>query len=107
MNEKLLHLLGIARKAGRLTLGTDAAKESLQKRKTVLVLLASDLSKRTAADVNEAALQAGVPSRSIPPDLDDLGAALGKRAGVVAVNDTGFAKKLLALIAEIEEESEQ
>ena len=42
MNEKerLLSFLGIARKAQRLSMGADAAKESLQKGKARLVLLA-------------------------------------------------------------------
>ena len=40
----LLSLLGLARRAGKLSLGNDAAVESLRKGQARLVLLASDLS---------------------------------------------------------------
>ena len=107
MNEKLLHLLGIARRAGRLDLGTEAVRDAVRKHRAALVLLASDVSPRTASNTSSSAQQAGIPARTIRPTMNEVEAALGKRAGVIAVNDMGFAKKLLALIAEIEEESEQ
>jgi ribosomal protein L7Ae-like RNA K-turn-binding protein len=104
MDEKLLHLLGIARRAGRLALGSEAVLDALRKRKPALVLLASDLSQRTASNISSSAQQAGIPTRGIRSNMNEIEAALGRRTGVIAVNDMGFAKKLLALIAEIEEE---
>lgn len=104
MDENLLHLLGLARRAGRLALGNEAVRDAVKRGRASLVLLAGDLSPKTASGLSPAARQAGVPVRKIRPKMDDIGAALGKRAGVIAVNDMGFAKKLLALIAENEEE---
>lgn len=100
MNEKFLHLLGIARRAGRLSLGNDAAVEALRKGRTRLILLASDLSPRTAGGVEFAANEEGVAAVRINATMDEISMALGKRTGVVAVNDSGFAKKLLALSAD-------
>ncbi|MBW7572868.1 L7Ae/L30e/S12e/Gadd45 family ribosomal protein [Caproiciproducens faecalis] len=97
MNEKILHLLGIARRAGRLSLGNDAAIESLRKGSTRLVLLAADLSPRTAGGVRQAAEEEGTAVASCGATMDEISMALGKRTGVVAVNDAGFAKKLLEL----------
>ncbi len=100
MNEKILNLLGIARRAARLSLGNDAAIESLRKGRVHLILLAGDLSPKTAGGVEFAAREEGVAAVRIKATMDELSMALGKRTGVVAVNDPGFAKKLLALSAD-------
>ena len=100
MNEKVLHLLGIARRAGRLSLGNDPTIEALRKGHTEVVLLASDLSPRTAGGVGFAAKEEGVAVVKIKATMDEISMALGKRTGVVAVNDPGFAKKLIALCAD-------
>jgi ribosomal protein L7Ae-like RNA K-turn-binding protein len=100
MNEKLLHLLGIARRAGRLSLGNDAAIEALRKGDTRLILLAGDLSPKTAGGVEYAAKEEGIAAVRIKATMDEISMALGKRTGVVAVNDAGFAKKLIALCAD-------
>ncbi len=100
MNEQLLNLLGIARRAGRLSLGNDPAIEALRKGSTSLILFASDLSPRTAGGVGFAAKEEGVAAVRTKATMDEISMALGKRTGVVAVNDPGFAKKLLALCAD-------
>ncbi len=97
MNDKLLHFLGIARRAGRLSLGNDAAIEAMRKGHTKLLLLASDLSPRTAGGVRFAAEEEEVTLVEAKATMDEISMALGKRTGVIAVNDAGFAKKLLAL----------
>lgn len=104
MEDELLHLLGIARRAGKLALGTEATRDAVRRRRAVLLLFASDLSPHTVSDLSPQAERNGVPMRHLHATMDELGAALGKRAGVIAVNDRGFAKKLLALTAGNEEE---
>lgn len=59
-----------------------------------LVLLAEDLSQHTAGGVRFAAEEAGVDVLTAACTMDEISMALGKRTGVVAVNDAGFAKKL-------------
>lgn len=100
MSNSLLQLLGIARRAGKLALGGDAAGEALRGKRAGLVLLASDLSPRTARAVSAAAEQSGAKAVAIRPAMDELARAVGKRSGVIAVTDRGFAEKLLALSTE-------
>jgi ribosomal protein L7Ae-like RNA K-turn-binding protein len=97
MNDKLLQFLGIARRAGKLSLGNDAAIEAMRKGNTRLLLLASDLSPRTAGGIRSAAEDEDVELVQTKATMDEISMALGKRTGVIAVNDAGFAKKLLAL----------
>ena len=97
MNDRFLSLLGIARRAGRLSLGSDAVTDSLRKGSARLVFLAEDLSPRTAAGLEAAANEEGIPVKQAGYSMEQIGMALGKKTGIVAVNDAGFAKKLMAL----------
>lgn len=100
MDNSLLRLLGIARRAGRLSLGADAVRQSVQRKQAKLVLFAPDFSAHTAQSIAGAAEEAGIQTAGVRGSMDEIEAAVGKRAGVIAVNDEGFAKKLLALNAQ-------
>jgi len=100
MNDPLLSLLGIARRAGKLSLGSDAAQEAALGGKCPLILFSEDLSPRTIRKVAAAAAKGKTQTAALHVGMDAIGMAIGKRTGVIAVNDIGFAKKLLALNAE-------
>lgn len=98
---RLLSLLGIARRAGKISWGRDAVEESLRKGKAHLVLVAADISAKTTAGVRFSAERAGVPVLSVHETIESVSQAIGKRAGIVAVLDEGFAKKLKSLAEEM------
>lgn len=96
MNDKFLSLLGMARRAGRLSLGHDAAKGSVVFGKAKLCILSSDTSERLKAEFQGLCES---ENRSVPvivtdSDMFELGHAVGSKAGVITVDDEGFAKKL-------------
>ena len=99
-NDRLLSLLGLARRAGKVQLGHDPVLESLRCGRARLVLLAADLSPHTSKGILYAAQQEDVPIYTLHQTVDDMGAALGKRVGAVAVEDAGFAKKLKTYCAD-------
>ncbi|MDD5952646.1 MAG: ribosomal L7Ae/L30e/S12e/Gadd45 family protein [Oscillospiraceae bacterium] len=94
MTDKLCSYLGLARRAGRLSMGNDPVLESLGKRQSSLVLAARDLSERTLRKITAAAQQAQVKLLQTPLSMEDLSYAIGKRVGIVSVNDDGFARKI-------------
>ena len=94
MNDKLLSLLGIARRAGRLTLGFDAAADSMRNGRTKLLLLAGDLSERTVRSISNTAQQTNTEIIRTDIPMQQLGAAIGKATGIISVNDAGFAGNL-------------
>lgn len=100
MNDKLLSLLGIARRAGRITLGFDAAADSMKNGKTKLLLLAGDLSERTVRNISNTAQQTGTEMIKTDIPMQQLGAAIGKATGIISVNDAGFADKMKTLCTE-------
>lgn len=101
-NNKILPLLGLARRAGRVSLGHDAAVSSIVKNKAKLCVLSSDASERLK---NEFLHATSYENKSIPlivlyEDMLSLGNAVGSKCRVLTVDDEGFANKILSLYNE-------
>ena len=95
--QRLCGLLGMARRAGRVTTGFDAVCTQIAQRKAHLVLLAADASPKTAKEIAFAA-RSGPAVRTLPLDKAAVSHALGlqKSVGVLAIGDSGFAASIKA-----------
>ena len=98
MNEKILSFFGLARRAGRLAPGHDAAIESIVKNKAKLCVLCLDASERLEREIRHACSYGGknIPVIKSGFSAGELSKAIGTKAAVVSVNDEGFSKKLLS-----------
>lgn len=105
MNSKLLSLLGLARRAGRLSPGYDAAVQDARQGKAKLLLAARDVSDKTYKNLCYEAGRAGIPAARVPCEMQELGRACGIRAGVLSVTDEGFAKAVLEKSGQEKEDS--
>ncbi len=101
-NPKLLSLLGMCRRAGRLSCGHDAAIGSVRSKSAKLCLLSSDASQRLRNETEREAVFEGrnIPVRYLHSTMDEIGRATGLKSAVVTVNDEGFAKSMLGLLTE-------
>lgn len=97
MNDKILSLLGICRRAGRMTIGAQPTVDSINANKAKLIIFAKDFSQRSAKPVIEAAHSHNIRIITIDRCKDELSVSLGKLCGVVSVEDDGFADKLILL----------
>lgn len=89
-DQKLLSLIGLARAAGKASVGYMAVSEALKKKKAQVLLLASCCSEQTQREYKAASARNGIECLLL--DTDDLGAAAGKPAcRAVSINDAGFA----------------
>jgi ribosomal protein L7Ae-like RNA K-turn-binding protein len=105
--QKLLSMLGLCRKAGKLKSGFDQCGEALREGLVSLVVLAENLSPKTKKEARFLAAKhkAGVVEAAV--SIDDIDSKTGRRAGVLAVTDKGFAaviEELAASAARFEEE---
>ncbi len=91
---KALSALALARRAGKLVIGFDAVMKSVQKRETVLVVLAEDLSSKTAKEARFFCEKYGAEAVQRAVSLHDAETVLGKRAGVFGITDRGFQRLL-------------
>lgn len=98
MNDKLLSFLGLCRRAKKLVIGAEAAVESVNSGKALLVLYADDFSQNSLKPVAAAAASKGVPVLRLNRSKGDVSHALGRLCGVMAVEDKGFADKLTQMI---------
>lgn len=98
--EGILHLLGLARRGGRVVSGDRAVLAACTAGQAQLLLLAEDASPNTRRRFETAASRAGVPLRYVADRLR-LGEALGQSPrAVVALTDAGFANAVLDRLPE-------
>lgn len=102
-NPKLLSLLGMSRRAGKISCGHDAAVGSLKSKSAKLCLLSSDASQRLKKEIEREASFDGrdIPVRALFSTMEEIGKATGLKSAVVTVNDEGFAKAMLELTEEV------
>ncbi len=101
MENKAFGMLGLARRAGKLSLGHDAVKTAVQNGSACLCLLSCDASERLCAEIRRTVEQYGGKAKLLQTDftMDELGWSTGsKKTAVLTVNDRGFADKITELI---------
>ena len=103
--DKLLSLLGMCRKANRLSCGHDGAVGAIRSGKAKLCLLSSDSSDRLRKETERELeyKKEKIPIAVTKYSMIEIGNATGLKSAVVTVDDEGFAKAMLSLL-ETEEE---
>lgn len=96
MPDPILTLLGFAVKAGRVSFGMQAAREALAAKKSALIVLAADLSEKSAKEIRFFSAKSAAPVVTLACDMETLSHALGRKAGIVSINDPGFAAAVQA-----------
>ncbi|MBQ2061086.1 MAG: ribosomal L7Ae/L30e/S12e/Gadd45 family protein [Oscillospiraceae bacterium] len=104
--EKILSMIGLAKKAGRAEIGEEPVGAAARAKKARLILLASDAapsSQRRAASFAQAG---STVLLTIPADKERLGAALGRTSvAMAAITDIGFAEAIAKKLAELDNEA--
>lgn len=91
---KVLNLLGIARRAGKLVMGTDSIVNTLPSRKIKIIFIANDASNATFDKIDKKAYFYHVPVVN-RFSTEELSKALGVGSiKLVGVTDEGFYKSM-------------
>jgi len=85
-------MLGLCMRAGRISAGHDAAKQSIRSGEAKLCVISGDASERLADEMR--AMMGQKPLIFTHYTMEDIGGAVGKRCGVLSVNDGNLAAKL-------------
>ncbi|MBS4912642.1 MAG: ribosomal L7Ae/L30e/S12e/Gadd45 family protein [Veillonella sp.] len=92
---KVLNLLGMAQRAGKLLSGDFVAEKAMKKQRIPLAILATDCAKNNGEKYRWLAQQHEVTLREFATKAE-LGQALGKeQRAIILVMDDGFAKTML------------
>ena len=99
---KTLSMLGLARRAGRLSMGHDTAHSAVIENKASLLIFASDTSERLRLEFKTAMdkRKIDIPVFYADITIDEIHFSCGYKAGVIAVNDENFSKKIISLLEE-------
>ena len=105
-NAKWLSMLGLARRAGKLAAACHEGAIAMVNGKAQLVLTARNASPRLVREFETAGQKrAKAPRmRALPCTIDEIHFALGYRAGVLTVEDAGFAERIEELLQQEEKE---
>ena len=93
MNNKQLSTLSLSRRAGKLVLGFDKAKEAILKGQAPCVFVTQDLSLKTKKEIEFLCGSRGVPA----VEMDQVKTQVGKRSGVLLILDEGLSQSLQKL----------
>lgn len=100
MDDELLGLLGLCKKAGKLALGEDEAANAALAHKARLVLISADAAGNTAEKAQRAAGEGNAPCFRVDLTKAQLGSAVGRaQCAVLAVTDVGFAAAAMKKLA--------
>lgn len=99
-NDKTLSMLGLARRAGNLSMGHDMALQALLKNKAKLILFCSDVSPRLINEFNTTMEKHKMNTAVVKTNytMDEIYFSVGYRAGVMTVNDENFSKRIIELL---------
>ncbi len=99
MNSKVLTLLGFASKAGKLSYGFDAVRSALSQKKSKLLLVANDVSPKSQKEVLFFGQKFKTQVQVLNDyDMETVSHAVGRKCGILSVNDDSFAQGLIAAI---------
>ena len=85
-------LLSMCARAGKLSMGMDMMKDACKNGNAKAVFTADDISEKSLKEDRYFCARYGVKCYALGLTMDDLATGLGKRTGILAVTDAGFAK---------------
>lgn len=100
MNDAALHLLGLARKAGRIEVGEEPVGAVCRARKAKLLILAHDAADNTVRRAEHFAQAGNTLCVRTPFTKEQMGGAVGRGScAMAALTDAGLAASLLKKLA--------
>ena len=97
-SDKVLRLLGLATRAGKIAFGTESVIDTINKHKAKLVLIALDSADRTKRNIIRVAEENNVPAR-VYGSIESISRNIGKdNKAVVCIKDINFSKEMLKII---------
>ena len=103
-NDKILSLVGLCKKAGKLSAGTPLAEKAIKSKQSELIIIAKDISENGRKAITDSCkyYRVNYIEYSDMFSLSDAVGADGQRV-VVSVNDKGFADAILKKYAELQD----
>lgn len=94
INSKILGLIGLAMKAGKVSFGADNVEINIVKKKVKLVIISEDSSERTKSKFKDICERYNIPV-IIDGDIESLSKTIGKNnKAIIGIKDINFANSI-------------
>ncbi len=98
VNQNIYGLIGLARRAGKLSFGIESCKQEIEKGKGKLIIIAKDISEKTKSKIEELAKVHKVPLRQIGT-IEELSNSIGQvKKAIIVIKEENLAKELIKRI---------
>lgn len=102
--DKVLGLIGLAKRAGRLCGGGELCEDAVRRGSSKLIIIANDISDNSRKAITDCCRHYGV-KYTVYATKSELGAAVGSDIrAVLSINDAGLADAIEKKIAAVSEE---
>ena len=98
MNDRFISFLGICKKAGKVSMGFDLVVDDIEKGRSNLVLITSDLSQNTKKKILLKCIAYNVDYIEIKNSIEEMYTFLGKGSGVISILDLKCSEKIKSLL---------
>ena len=95
MNSNEYSLLGLCRKASKLSMGHDMCKGAIRSGKARLCIVSAESSERVTEEFMTLCREYGIRMFKLPLKIDEIHHLIGYKAGVITVDDSGFAESVV------------
>ena len=100
INSKICGLLGLARRAGKLSFGTEACKQDIEKNKIKLIIIAKDSAERTKMNFKNICKEKNIPIFEIL-NIEEISNSIGQNnKAIIGIKDINFSNEIIKIIKE-------
>lgn len=94
INKKILGLIGLSAKAGKISFGSDSVEDQIKKKKVKLVIMAEDSSERTKDKFKKLTEKNNIPCIIIGK-IEEVSKAIGKsNKAIIGIKDLNLSKEI-------------
>ncbi len=97
MQKQELSMLSLARKAGKLVLGFDKVADGVKDGSVKGLFYSADLSEKSKKELCFIGEKNQIQPIELQVTMEEIFHVCGKRSGVIALTDEGFAKKIASV----------
>ena len=100
--DKTLSMLGLARRAGKLSMGHDMALQAVLNKRAQMIIFCADISPRLVKELKKTfeLHSIDIPFFETEITIEEIHHFVGYKAGVLTVNDENFSKKIISLLTD-------
>jgi ribosomal protein L7Ae-like RNA K-turn-binding protein len=100
LKDKTLSMLGLARRAGKLSMGHDMAQQAIKKGKAKVLIICKDASPRLIKEFEKTIdlNKKNIPIYNVDITMNEIHFSTGYKAGVITIDDENFSTKIISLL---------